>query len=326
MLGISVSYVSGENAAAWDALLSKLKSGGVTNIFYNVLASGAHYNSAIYPQSSAMKAGFDSLSYAIGVAHELGMQVSAWLSFGAYIPYMDKDLAISTGAFADFGNPDAREAMRAITAEIVEMYPEVDGVDFDYCRYPSFGVSKYYAPSDVYAAVAACGDAARGKLRTMHVKAYKNDAANWGQPWPELYAAGKIDMIVPMVYRPFLYGDFTPHVEAWTSAGGVPRSSIMPKISVIDTASADEDYKAADVWAKELDFWAYFDFEHLALFDQRATVGHLLDVAAMLPDSDVSDVRDAIIIEAAKLEQQAAALLLVAANLRTQADELTAML
>lgn len=336
MLGISLSYISDETPSGWDAILAKFKAGGVTDIFYNVLASGAHYNSAIYPQSAAMKGGFDSLSYAIGAAHELGMQVSAWLSFGAYIPYMDKSLAISTGAFADFGNPDAREAMRAITAEIVEMYPEVDGVDFDYCRYPSFGASQYYTAQNVYDAVAACGDVARGKLRTMHVKAYKGDPSNWGQPWPALYSANKIDMIVPMVYRPFLYGDFTPHIEAWTSAGGVPRSDIMPKISVIDTASTSEAYKTAEAWEKELDFWAAFDFESMAVFDQRATVGQLLDVEALVPEENepldliediqggVMGVKDTILAEAAKLEEQAAALLLIAASLRAQAGALEA--
>ena len=310
MLGISLSYVSNETPAGWDAPLAKFKAGGVTDIFYNVLAGGAHYNSAIYPQSSAMKGGFDSLSYAIGSAHELGMRVHAWLSFGAYIPYMNKAFSISTGAFADFGNPDAREAMRAITAEIVEMYPEVDGVIFDYMRYPTMNDSAYYSEDDVTRAMEGCtGEIPYNMDIFTSVKPYHGNPTEWGQRWDLWYANALVDYVVPMCYSPFYYDNFEQSITWWTETAGVPRSSIIPKLSVIDTHSENEaSHKTDEVLAAELIYWQQFGFSHLSVFDQRATVEQLTAIGALLPEEPEENemgIYDTLIAEADAIDARA---------------------
>lgn len=323
MLGISLSYVSNETVAGWDALLAKFKSGGVTDIFYNVLASGAHYNSAIYPQSNAMKSGFDSLAYIIVAAHALGMRVHAWLSFGAYIPYMDSALAISGGGFADFSNAAAREAMRSIVAEIVAKYPRLDGAIFDYMRFPSMNDSTYYSEDDVTRALEGCVNEIPVSMDIFtSVKPYYDNPTEWGQRWDLWYASGLVDYIVPMCYSPFYYNNFERSIAWWTETAGVPRSVIVPKLSVIDTHSENEaSYKSDAVLATELVWWQQFGFSHLAIFDQRATVEQMAAIAALLPNEGGNEmgIYDTLIAQADALAAAGEDLLERAEVIRNQA-------
>lgn len=324
MLGISVQSNAVESAAQADALLEKLHAGGVTEIFYYPFQGGAHCKSSYFTASTSMRSGFDSVTYLIEHAHALGMRVHAWFAFGAAIYTLDSAYAIPGGGFTDFSNAEAREAMRSIIAEMVANYPELDGAIFDYMRYPAHEAYSYYSEDDVTQAIESCAnEIPTSKDIFTSVKAYYNNTTEWGQRWDLWYADGLVDYIVPMCYSPFAYDDFARSITWWTETAGVPRSCIMPELSVIDTTSENEaSYKTAAAWNKELAYWPSFYFSHLAVFDQRATAEHLRDVSAMLPEDEGENgmgIYDTLIEQADALAAAGGDLLERAEVIRAQA-------
>jgi len=310
MFAISVQSNAVESASQANALIAKLSNGGVTDIFYYPFQGGAHCKSSFFTASTSMKNGFDSIAYLIEHAHAAGIRVHAWFAFGASVYVLNSAWAVPSGGFTDFGNADAREAMRAITAEMVADYPDLDGVIFDYMRYPAHEAYGIFTEGDVTRAMGDCAGAIPLNMDIfVSVKPYYNNPAEWGQRWDSWYANALIDYVVPMCYSPFKYDNFERSVTWWTETAGVPRSSIMPKLSVMDTASENEaSYKTDEAMATELAYWQQFGFSHLAVFDNRATVEQLTSIRALLPDEEGDDemgIYDTLIAEADAIDARA---------------------
>lgn len=125
----------------------------------------AYYNGGLEPRAEDLAnqpADFDPLQTAIDLGHKAGLQVHAWLNTnyvwsGRSKPQSEKHVVNAhpewlmtdrqgntplvagpnlEGAFADPGHPDARKHTRDVFLDVVRRY-DVDGVHFDYVRYPN---------------------------------------------------------------------------------------------------------------------------------------------------------------------------------------------
>lgn len=111
------------------------------------------------PYEAAVKAlGEDPFAFLIKEAHNAGIEVHAWLnvlslSANEEAPLLKKygpdiltrnleekktlaDYKIDSQYFLEPGDPRVRRELVAIVEEIVRVYPKLDGVQFDYIRYP----------------------------------------------------------------------------------------------------------------------------------------------------------------------------------------------
>jgi len=139
---------------------------GFNTLFVQVRGRGdAFYNSSLEPRSEDLSGEpetFDQLAEVIKEAHAAGIQVHAWLNccfvwsgperpkspmhvLNAHPDWFDRrsDGTFTTeasaqceGAFLSPANPDARQHIHDVFLDIVNHY-EVDGIHFDYIRYPN---------------------------------------------------------------------------------------------------------------------------------------------------------------------------------------------
>lgn len=152
--------VQGAVAANLNVLVAQVRSSG-----------DAFYNSNIVPRSELLQAqpsDFDPLGYLLEQARPLGIQIQAWLNMGllwrsetppadarhifnAHRDWLLIDEAgklnpaenVSTGRilsegpyWLDFGVPEVQRHLAEVALEIVEKY-DVDGIHYDYIRYPA---------------------------------------------------------------------------------------------------------------------------------------------------------------------------------------------
>ncbi len=102
----------------------------------------------------------DPLAYLIGRAHASGIEVHAWLnllslSANAHAPFLKKygpeiltqnrvkkrsldDYKIDDQFFLEPGDPRVADDLSSIVGELTQAYPELDGIQFDYIRYPDW--------------------------------------------------------------------------------------------------------------------------------------------------------------------------------------------
>ena len=122
--------------------------------------SGTYYNPE--PRSYILSDdGFDPLEYAIQRCHELGLKIQAWvvvfnatpldqklinknymyLNHKAWLTYTKTGSKMNSkdqfGYFIDPGIPDVQDYLLDVFSDIVEGYPDLDGLHLDYIRYPS---------------------------------------------------------------------------------------------------------------------------------------------------------------------------------------------
>ena len=113
------------------------------------------------PYETCLKSvGEDPLSLLIREAHSSGIEVHAWMNllslganseapllkkYGAAIltrnikkKHSLKDYKIDDQFFLEPGDPRVQEALSVITGELVTRYPGLDGLQFDYIRYPDW--------------------------------------------------------------------------------------------------------------------------------------------------------------------------------------------
>ena len=154
--------------ASRDAILELLnfsKKARVGTIFIQVYRG----NQSWFPSKTAddspyeaclISAGEDPLAYLIQEAHASGIQVHAWLnllslSANAQAPLLKKygpeiltrnhspkksldDYKIDEQFFLDAGDPRVANDLSLIVEELVRSYPKLDGLQFDYIRYPDW--------------------------------------------------------------------------------------------------------------------------------------------------------------------------------------------
>ncbi len=241
-------------------ILDEVADAGFNAVFFQVRGThDAYYASAHEPWALRLTGtlgadpGWDPLGVAIEVAHSRGMELHAYLNTvplwqgttppssstpeHAWNEHPDWRIADATGTplplnssyvYASPGNPDMRERVAAVAADIAANY-EVDGIHLDYIRYPSsstsrdeVSVARYEADDlglswedwqreQVNLTVAGVSDAV-GLPVTAAVWGIYEDSFGWGgvsEGNPDYYQdsraftnRGLLDAIVPMIYWP----------------------------------------------------------------------------------------------------------------------------
>lgn len=251
-------------------------------VFFQARGNGdAYYRSSFEPWAESLSGtlggdpGWDPLEFAVREAHELGLELHVWVntfpiwrgtklpgevtprpvilahpewlvcdSAGVPMPLNDGYVNLSPGV------PEARGHILNVVAEIVERY-DVDGIHFDYIRYPEESTVSGYSHDSISVARFASSSANPNKLdwddwqreqinqfvfdayntitrAKPHVKVSaavigKYSGSGWTgynsvyqdpRRWMEL---GKIDFITPMVYweRAHRTHPFVPLVHEW---------------------------------------------------------------------------------------------------------------
>jgi uncharacterized lipoprotein YddW (UPF0748 family) len=147
-------------------VVAQAKAHHFNTLFVQVRGRGdAYYNSSLEPRAEELAKeplSFDPLAETIRQAHAAGIQVHAWINtcfvwgsprrplspqhvVNAHPEWLDRDAAgncrMTTGsecegAFLSPANLDARKHIHNVFLEIAHNY-DVDGIHFDYIRYPS---------------------------------------------------------------------------------------------------------------------------------------------------------------------------------------------
>ena len=138
-------------------ILDKLKEANFNTVLFQARTRGdVLYKSDIEPYNSILTGksgkdpGYDPLAFAIEECHKRGMECHAWM---VTIPLGGRKHVASLGKqsvtrrqpkicvpykreyFLNPGNPKTKEYLMSLVKEVVEKY-DVDGVHFDYLRYP----------------------------------------------------------------------------------------------------------------------------------------------------------------------------------------------
>ncbi len=138
-------------------ILDKLKAANFNTVLFQTRTRGdVLYQSSIEPYNSILTGkvggdpGYDPLTFAIEECHKRGMECHAWM---VSIPLGNKKHVASLGKesvtkkkaaicvpykneyFLNPGHPQTKEYLMSLVREVVKRY-DVDGVHFDYLRYP----------------------------------------------------------------------------------------------------------------------------------------------------------------------------------------------
>ena len=138
-------------------ILDKLKEANFNTVLFQTRTRGdVLYKSDIEPYNSILTGksskdpGYDPLAFAVEECHKRGMECHAWM---VTIPLGGRKHVASLGKqsvtrrqpkicvpykreyFLNPGNPKTKEYLMSLVKEVVERY-DVDGVHFDYLRYP----------------------------------------------------------------------------------------------------------------------------------------------------------------------------------------------
>lgn len=138
-------------------ILDKLKAANFNTVLFQTRTrSDVLYQSSIEPYNSILTGkvggdpGYDPLTFAIEECHKRGMECHAWM---VSIPLGNKKHVASLGKesvtkkkaaicvpykneyFLNPGHPQTKEYLMSLVREVVKRY-DVDGVHFDYLRYP----------------------------------------------------------------------------------------------------------------------------------------------------------------------------------------------
>jgi len=132
-------------------MLARVQAGSFNALFLLVFSSGyAYYNSALVEKNPEIRPDYDPLAYVVTQAHRAGLQVHAWFVTGLVgRKYVDPGPILSRHPewgmvgpdggpqiyWLNFARPDARQFMSDVMLEVVQKY-DIDGVHFDYIRYP----------------------------------------------------------------------------------------------------------------------------------------------------------------------------------------------
>lgn len=148
-------------------VFDRMAQAGINVVFFETInASYPIYPSAIAPEQNPLTQGWDPLKAAVKLAHERGMEIHAWAwifaaanqrhneVMGQPKNYLGPVLSLHPDwlitnkqgepfdygrdykkAFYDPANPEVQQYLLSLLEEIVTNY-DVDGVQFDYIRYP----------------------------------------------------------------------------------------------------------------------------------------------------------------------------------------------
>jgi uncharacterized lipoprotein YddW (UPF0748 family) len=165
--------------ASIDAFVQGSADAGLNALVVQVRGRGdAYYTSATEPRSDALTgqpASFDPLQYTIDAAHARGLQVHAWCNMGyvwgsgalpddpghvvnenpefvmvnragtSMVDYTPGEFSahFAEGRYLSLAAPEVQDYLAGVLGEIVANYA-VDGIHFDFIRYPARGVAEDY--------------------------------------------------------------------------------------------------------------------------------------------------------------------------------------
>ncbi|MBF0594646.1 MAG: family 10 glycosylhydrolase [Candidatus Omnitrophica bacterium] len=157
-------------------LVAYAKQAGIGTLFVQVYrANQSWFPSKVADQSPyeicLKNVGEDPFALLIKQAHNEGIQVHAWINllslsknrkspllkqYGASILTRSKqkkknldDYQIDQQFFLEPGDPRVRTALLSMVGELVRTYPSLDGVQFDYIRYPDQDPHYGYTPINI---------------------------------------------------------------------------------------------------------------------------------------------------------------------------------
>ncbi len=276
----------------------QIKDANCNTVFFQVRGNAdAFYKSSYEPWSQFLtgtlgqEPGWDPLQFAIETAHEFDLELHAWINtFPAwrgkskpeksaplhpYLAHPDWVICDSSGNpmprsnhYVSFspGNPDVRRHIKNVVMEITSKY-DVDGIHFDYIRYPEGSTKKGYSNDAVSVK----------RLRSPKDNPLRLNRENWQReqisqfiaeaynaittlkPWVKVSTAvignynmsgwsgyhkvfqdaarwakiEKIDMIIPMTYRSRKNGDFQKSIQHWNNLQNI-RQPIAPGLGVFN--------------------------------------------------------------------------------------------
>lgn len=141
-----------ETSGRADQYLDGIEAAGYNAILANVVAYGhAYYDSELLDKHPDVALVYDPLAYLVEQAHERGIQVHAWIIGGplgyndgpgsTFVEHPDWVMMSPDGRekyWLNYNRPEVQEFVGDLVLEIVRNY-DVDGVHFDYTRYPDSG-------------------------------------------------------------------------------------------------------------------------------------------------------------------------------------------
>ena len=275
---------SSKSRARITDIFEKARAAKMNMVFFQIRGNGdAYYKSHYEPWAEGLSGtlgkdpGWDPLAYAVHEAHRLGLELHAWMN--TFPVWRGKKLPIETTPRSVYlahpewlvcdangrpmplgdhyinvspGIPDARRHVVYVALDIAANY-DVDGIHFDYVRYPEDSQKLGYSHDSISVA----------RFRSVEGNPNKLDWENWQRdqvnqyiysaynaltdlkPWMKVSASvvgkysgtgwtaygsvyqdvrrwmelGKMDFVVPMVYWEMDHAThpFGPLVTEWTS-------------------------------------------------------------------------------------------------------------
>jgi uncharacterized lipoprotein YddW (UPF0748 family) len=146
--GLWVQHRSLTDKEKVDEVLRRAEAGRFNAIFANVFVYGqALYHSQLVGTFERVEPGFDPLGYLMAQAHQRGLKVHVWFVSGPVSYRGHSEILAShpdwglvgpdgkTAAWLNFSRPDVQQFVSDLALEVITKY-QVDGVHFDYFRYP----------------------------------------------------------------------------------------------------------------------------------------------------------------------------------------------
>lgn len=274
-------------------ILDQLHDLKFNTVLFQARAQGeAFYSSNYQPLSKQFNStnGFDPLAFAIDECHKRGMECHAWLiTFPVEKQKMtgkgkkrkpvkevkpDNYKAFEGTWYLDPGHPDTKKQLVQIAEEVVRNY-DVDGIHFDYIRYPSN--TRKFPDEDTYRKygqnmnlfdwrrqnindiVSAIYDRTKAIKKWVQVSssplgryrilpevnkndgwtAYETvfqDAGKWMRD-------GKHDLLFPMMY--YRKHNFEPFLDDWIKNDG--GRYIVPGIGIYQMMKEEQDWDAKEI-------------------------------------------------------------------------------
>jgi uncharacterized lipoprotein YddW (UPF0748 family) len=298
------------------------KEANLNTVFFQVRGNAdAFYRSNYEPWSQLLTGvlgqdpGWDPLQFAIHTAHELGLELHAWINvFPAWrgkieptpstpihpvLAHPEWIVCDSIGkpmsksesyTFFSPGNPEVHRHIINVLMEITSKY-EIDGIHFDYIRYPEGSAKKGYSHDKVSATRFLSYKTnplrldwenwQREQLTSFVAKAY--NAITSIKPWIKVSAAvignynqsswsgynavyqdaarwatiGKIDIIVPLNYRSRENDSFRKIIESWKNIPNIQKP-IVTGIGAYILSFEDLLKEVDDVRSAGLNGMAFF--------------------------------------------------------------------
>ncbi len=130
-------------------MLARIQKGNLNAVLVNVFLNGyAYYDSQLLEKQADLAPGYDPLAYVVEQAHERGIEVHVWLIAGPVgdqgrpgpilARHPDWGMQGPDGRqsyWLNYAHPQVRQFIGDVVLEIVTNY-DVDGVHFDFTRYP----------------------------------------------------------------------------------------------------------------------------------------------------------------------------------------------